>query len=179
MPLSEPCRLETELPVILLIRPTESSDPEWTDFDLGPGIFTIPTGHEVSVRIKNIDNKILAALVKEIQGCPAVTELNLTENRNITDDGIKKITPLKQLTSLNLSSCDITDAGLEFLPQLTHLRRLNLSFCNRISDLGVKKIQTFIQKLDYLDLQGCVRLTNAGINKIEHRNLTIHHKRMR
>ncbi len=160
-------------PISVSIRPINETGAEWQPFDEGPGYFSIPGGYEVCVRVKLIDNAILADLVKELQECPIITCLNLSENRNITNSGIPHLERLKNLTQLNLSSCNLTDEGLAPLAKLKKLTHLNLSYCNRITEIGFKPLKT-LTRLTYLDLQGCVRINHAGMKKIERRGLTIH-----
>ena len=164
---------ETTLDLTIYTRTAGQSD--WQEFDRGPGKFAFPDGVEAGIRIYRVDDLVLKTLVNEISSCKAIVFLNLSENRKVTDDGLELLTPLKQLTMLNLSSCDITNQGLEHLASFTRLTWLNLSYCNRISDNGVRVVAR-LKNLAYLDLQGCVHLTRPGINRIARRGLTIHWK---
>lgn len=165
---------ETSHGLWLSIRPAGEDSGEWQDFDQGPGRFAIPAGFEACVRIKNIDDAALLELATEVAACQAVTCLNLSENRKVTDTGLSRIAALTQLTILNLSSCDITDRGLTWLKGLKRLRVLNLSYCNRISEAGLKHLRV-LTGLTYLDLQGCPRINHAAILKtVARRGLTIH-----
>ncbi len=163
----------TTLPIQVLIRPLNQAGADWQDLDRGPGYFKIPAGHEASIRIRTIDTPTMDVLIKEIGGCLAITALNLSENRNITDHAMEYVAGMRQLTELNLSSCAITDSGLEPLRMLSALARLNLSYCNRITDVGLRSIQG-LRNLTYLDLQGCVKISNGGVSKLRRRTLTIH-----
>lgn len=125
------------------------------------------------IRARNIDDSQLRALVKELVLCPAVTFLNLSENRKITETSLDYLRPLVTLTGLNLSSCSLTAQGLAHLSALTHLAHLDLSYCNRLTDACVKPIRALIH-LRFLDLQGCVKISHGGISRIERRGLTIH-----
>lgn len=165
---------ETSLDLWLLIQPTGSELDEWQVYEQGPGRFVIPSGFEACVRIKNIDDLVLLHLVEEVAICPAVVYLNLSENRKITDEGLRRIAGLNLLKILNLSSTGITDRGLVWLKDLKHLKVLNLSYCNRLSDAGLKHLRS-ISGLTYLDLQGCPRIHHAAIIKyVARRGLTIH-----
>jgi len=164
----------TILDAKILVRPADGSSTEWQEFERGPGRFIIPDGIEACVRVKNIDDKALLGLVDEIVACPAVTCLDLAENRKVTDASLQRIARLTQLKILNLSSCDITDNGLAWLEDLKDLRVLNLSYCNRISGEGLKHLRG-LTHLMYLDLQGCPRIKHAAIIKtIARRGLTVH-----
>lgn len=173
MTLTGECSFSSSLPISVTVRPADQPGAEWQDFDEGPGIFHLPAGHVARVRIKNIDNSVLAHLVTELQACPAVTELDLAENRGITDSGLARLKPLRQLTSLNLSSCDLSDAGMDHLLAFDNLTRLNLSYCNRLTDRGAKTLSR-LRSLEYLDLQGCVKITRAGVAHLDRHGLEIH-----
>ena len=161
------------LPITLYEYQPGQHPAEWRELDRGPGIFHIPAATQVVVRIRTIGNKDLETLAREISSCPAVTFLNLSENRNIMDDGMEVFSTLSQLTGLNLSSCSITDSGLAHLKNLIHLQHLNLAFCNRITDVGLRHLHK-LTTITYLDLQGCVKISQGGVSKLERKNLTIH-----
>lgn len=163
----------SSLPVVLYLYQPGQHPAEWREFDRGPGIFHIPADSQVVVRIRTIGDKDLETLSREITPCPAVTFLNLSENRNITDKGMEVFTSLGQLTGLNLSSCSITDTGMAFLRSLNRLQHLNLSFCNRITDAGLRHLHK-LNQLTYLDMQGCVKISQGGVSKLERKTLTIH-----
>ena len=164
---------ETNLPLIVYVRPMGDKTHEWTEFDQGPGEFSIPMAFDVYLRVKNIRDDELYSLVKAVTNLPGLTYLNLSENRNITDLGLSRLTALPKLTRLNLSSCNITNGGLPHLAELKKLEYLDLSYCNRISDEGLRALKS-MTRLVFLDLQGCVKTSLAGIRKIERRGLTIH-----
>ena len=166
-------RFSSSLPIVIYLYLHGQQPVEWREFDQGPGSFHIPDGLEAAVRIKTVGNGELAQLAKEIAACPAVTFLNLSENRKISDEGMQAFAGLSQLTGLNLSSCSITDLGLAQLKPLMHLEHLNLAFCNRITDIGLRHLEK-LPKLTYIDFQGCVKITQSGVARLEHKKITIH-----
>jgi hypothetical protein len=168
---SDPNHFSSALPIIILTRP--SSDVDWQELDRGPGYFQIPAGHEVRVRMKSIDDEDLADLVKELQNVEALRFLDLSENRNVSDKGLTRLHGLAQLTGMNLSSCGITSAGVEYLRELPHLAYLNLSFCNKLNDQVVKILEN-MRSLTYVDLQGCLSITNGAVSRIRRRNLVVY-----
>jgi len=163
--------ITTELPIQVLQRPVGSS-ADWQDLDGGPGLISLPPGSEFSIRVKSIDNRALAGLVKEIGEMSGLVSLNLSENRNVTNDGVKHLRRLTQLAGLNLSSCTITNAGIEHLRALNRLSYLNLAYCNHLNDLTLKKLEA-MKNLIYVDLQGCLSITTAGLVRVRRKNLTI------
>ncbi len=167
-------RFSSTFPVVIYIRVPSNPPMDWQEFDQGPGIFHIPAGNEVMVRIKNIDDQELRTLVRELTGFIPLVYLNLSENRKITNIGLEYIRGLEQLSMLNLSSCSLTDDGIKHLAAMTRLEYLDLSYCNRLSDNGLKHLRN-LPKLSYLQLQGCLRITKAGIARFGRRSLTIIH----
>ncbi len=166
-------RFSTTLPIVIYLYQPGQHPAEWREFDRGPGSFQLPAGKEAVVRIRTIGDAELVRLAQDITTCPAVTFLNLSENRNITDAGMQVFSSLTQLSGLNLSSCGLSDLGMAHLKALTHLTHLDLSFCNRITDVGLRTLEK-LPRLSYLDLQGCVKITQSGVARLERKTLTIH-----
>ena len=165
----------TTLPVWVLCRPRQPGAPDWRELDHGPGAIQLPPGEEARLRINKLDDDLLEQMVREIKGCPAITGLNLAENRNVTNEGLAYLVHLPQLTYLNLSSCSVTNSGLRHLLGMHNLRYLDLSYCNRLTDDGIKELKA-LRSLKYLDLQGCVKVSNASLSKLRRDGLTIHHR---
>lgn len=162
----------SELPIVVLVRPTGSSQ-DWRELDRGPGYFHIPDDHEVRIRVKSIDDQGLLNLVRELQDLSTLRFLDLSENRNVTDSGLARLSALPQLTGLNLSSCTITSTGLENLKSLTNLSYLDVSFCNKLNDQALKIFEK-MHKLTYVSLQGCLSITKGGLARIRRKTLKIY-----
>ena len=161
------------LPIEVFIKENGIGIKAWRKLDIGPGIFHIPADHAVMIRVRNIDNNFLENLANEIKDFEYITALNLSENRKVTDKGLKEISILNQLVDINLSSCDISDKGLSIISKLTNLRRLNISYCNRITDSGIILLKN-LSNLEFLDLQGLPKITNGSLSKIRKSSLIIH-----
>lgn len=159
------------LPIVVLTRPAGQSD--WQVLDEGPGFFTIPAAHEAAVRLRLGSDAVLRTLIPEIAGCPALTYLNLSENRGITDRGLEYLSAAPQITMLNLSSCDVTNEGLRALKALSRLEHLELSYCNRLTDNALLALRD-LTRLEYLDLLGCLKMTHAALKRFNKRGLIIH-----
>lgn len=165
-------RFSTSLPIIVLSRP-EGENVDWQEVDRGPGYFNIPAGQEVRVRIKGINDSDLNELMNDLRDVQALRFLDLSENRNVTNEGLARLKAVPQLTGLNLSSCSITSTGLEHLRALPRLQTLILSYCSRLTDPALKTLEA-MKNLTFVDLQGCLGLTNGGLARIRRRSLTIH-----
>ena len=110
-----------------------------------------------------------------------LTELNLGNNKNISDVGIKAISTVInntkaksqecRLDKLDISDCDLTDnAIVELSPCVIYLTELTLSGNRNISAVGIKAISTVINntkaksqecRLDKLDISDCDLTDNA------------------
>lgn len=165
-------RFSSSQPVIVLTRPA-SGDVDWQEIDRGPGYFTVPPGHEIRVRIKSINDADLYELIQELRDVEDLRFLDLAENRNVTNEGLKYLRLLPQLTGLNLSSCSITNTGLEHLRELPRLSSLYLSYCNKLTDAALKTLES-MKRLTYVDIQGCLSITKAGLARVRRRDLNIH-----
>ena len=168
-------RFVSALPVIVYTRPAGQKGADWQEFDRGPGYFHVPVGHEIGVRIKGIDDRVLRDLVEELRAVESLRFLDLAENRNVTDSGIARLSELKQLTILNLSSCTLTNAGLIELKQLTRLQRLILTYCNKLNDSAVKTLEA-MRSLEYVDIEGCLSITKGALARVRRRDLEIFRK---
>lgn len=158
------------LPLVIYTRP-EGEDIDWQEVDRGPGYFNLPAGQEIRVRIKGINDEELGEVVNDLQPVTTLRFLDLSENRNVTNDGLARLKALPQLTGLNLSSCTISNAGLAHLRALPHLVYLDLTYCNHLSDPALKIIES-MRGLTFVDIKGCLGFTQKGFSLIRRRNLT-------
>jgi hypothetical protein len=161
------------LPIQILRRQITGKNRDWTTAEMGPGKFIFVDNEEVGVRVHNFNDDTLLELVKEIQDIHSLVMLNLSENRKITDKGLRVLKSLIQIEELNLSACDITNKGLEFLASFPHLRILNISYCNRITGEGLLFLKKS-SKLDFLDVQGLPKINTGHIARIRRPTLIIH-----
>jgi hypothetical protein len=168
-----PDTLNTIFEITVFARPAGEAAIDWRELDHGPGLIHLPPGEEIGVRTRGFNDEDLQKLVEELSGLPQLVMLNLSENRNITDAGVRFLPALHNLRTLNVSSVGMTNAGLATLPTLERLSSLDLSFCNRITDLGLKALRS-MNRLTALNLQGCVKVTTAGIARLRRSGLTIH-----
>ena len=169
-------RLETGLEMILYTIPCEEASSRWLDwqeFDRGPGIFYIPDTVYLGIRAQGLHDAEVRKLAEDLKPVGNLRYLNLAENRGITNDGMAAVGALRQLRYLNIGACDINNQGMGFLPNLINLEYLNLSYCNRITEKTAPFVQK-LPKLNYLDLQGCIKINTGGLKKFEKKGLTIH-----
>jgi Leucine-rich repeat (LRR) protein len=151
----------------------DTLDVDWMVLDTGPGKFHILEGMELGIRVKNFDDGMFKTLTEELDGCPSLTMLNLSENRKITGRSLRLLHQFQSLWDLNLSACDIDNAATELLATLRNLERLNLSYCNRLTEPGLLRLRG-LKDLRYLDLQGIPKLNTGIIARLRRPGLTIH-----
>ncbi|XP_061054215.1 F-box and leucine-rich repeat protein 13 [Eubalaena glacialis] len=101
---------------------------------------------------------------------PNISHIYMVDCKGITDGSLKSLSPLKQLTVLNLANCvRIGDMGLkQFLdgPASTKIRELNLSNCIHLGDASIAKLSERCFNLNYLSLRNCEHLTDLGVEFI-------------
>ena len=165
-------KIMTSLPVIIFSRARATPPPDWVEIARGPGDISLPDGHEYGFRIRNIGDDELDILIKELAQVDPLVFANLSENRNIDDEGLELLRFLPNLKILNLSSCGLTNVGIANLKILPHLTELDLSFCNRLTGLTLKYLRE-MPTLQKLNLQGCVKITNGDMARFRRPNVAL------
>ena len=97
-------------------------------------------------------------------------ELDLSQEKNMTDSRLKSIIESMQakgylITSIDLIGCwKITDRGLEVLKGMP-LTQLNLVGCTQITDVGLEVLKGM--PLTQLNLCGCTQITDVGLGVLK------------
>jgi hypothetical protein len=107
--------------------------------------------------------------LRAVSNCTAlITTLDL-RRCNVTNVGVRALSCLPALTSLNLSWCRaVTDVGLRAVRSCTALTFLDLRRCN-VTNVGVRALSC-LPALTSLDLRACGKVTAAGVQAL--RNTT-------
>lgn len=92
----------------------------------------------ISVNFVNV-KKYSSALIDDLKGTTNQLIRAKLNNQPVTDEDVKKLTYLKNLTQLNLENTAITDASLTYLKDLPNLEHLNLYGTN-ITDKGIEAL---------------------------------------
>lgn len=96
---------------------------------------------------------------------PHMRELDVSDCACISDEGLRHISKMINLSSVNLGMCElITDEGLKHLSQSPALRRLDFTGCDLITDEGLRHISSL--KLTRLDLCDCGDITDDGLHHV-------------
>src|SRR5262245_17073757 len=100
-----------------------------------------------------------------------VVEVRLDDLPGVTDETLRALAPLQNLTVLYLIGAKVTDAGLKELAPLKSLAALSLSD-TQVTDVGLKELAP-LKNLTYLNLYG-TKVTDAGLEElVALKNLTI------
>lgn len=122
-----------------------------------------------------IDDECLLAMSRFQLLCTTLKVLNLSHAAYITDRGLAHfLSKSPNLTSVTLQSCklisDISvialcgNASAHVESKLTHL---NVSYCIHITDASLRALaDSFPLSLTYLDVLGCLQITEDGIQYI-------------
>lgn len=165
-------KIGTSYPIEIFLRPASQKEIDWVKLDDGPGFFEIPEGMEAEISIKNINDEIIKPLLEELQYVEGIISLNLSENRNVGNLGMRFVPLLTQIKELNLSACGLNDYGIDPIIGMKNIRYLDLSYCTRLTDLAIKKLGE-MRYLEELYLRGIPKINHAAIKKIERRTLLI------
>jgi hypothetical protein len=128
------------------------------------------------------NNKVCDQFLEDISTrFPNLTFLNLSDCRDISDDGLVNLSNslcFTGLQSLILNGCDrLSDFGVaEALEKLVYrpakLNSLSLSFCIKLTD-NVIDVLTQIPSLLHLELAGCSGFTRVGLTRLKSSHLEI------
>jgi hypothetical protein len=117
----------------------------------------------------------------DFRDCPAITDQSLVLmarcsltaqiERKRLQSTQNEIPPHPTTTSvlnpsiIHVRGINITDYGLiQFVQQYPSLRKIRLYNCSQITDESVHAIGTYCLRLMELDLTGCIKITDEGIN---------------
>jgi Leucine-rich repeat (LRR) protein len=73
--------------------------------------------------------RLTNAALKTLSQIESLTSLNLSQNRYISDAGLRYLSRLQWLTHVNLSGCGITQLGLASLQSLSSIKTVSLFGC--------------------------------------------------
>ena len=103
--------------------------------------------------------------MKLVEGrCKNLKVLNLGQNFDITDVGVGALAELTNLTHINLAHTNITDDGLMKLTALKNLTSVAIKGCRYVSKSGVESLQhemPRIREVAWVDPH--LRVTSMGV----------------
>lgn len=141
----------------------KQSDPVNTLRSLGASVDVDSEGNAISVRW-GLFSAVTEDGIQQLQQLTTVKELELA---GMTDDWLRYLAPLSQLTSLVLGRdgfSRITNGGLKHLSHLTNLRTLHLP-SPKITDAGMIHLKGLVD-LQRLDIS-FAQVTLGGLKQLE------------
>ena len=124
------------------------SDREWDDL--------LAVARERQVASLHALGLMTDAVLARVADLDHVTSLTLAGSRSLTDEGLRHLARMPQLTCLNLSEYpggNLTDRGLEVLRHLPNLRTFEMTWQRGITDAGVANLK-YCDHLERVDVMG-------------------------
>ena len=104
--------------------------------------------------------------LRELSRLTGLKSLNLSHCSNLTDKGLRAVSSLTGLTSLNLRDCSkVSNKGLQVVSSLTGLTSLNLTWCELVTDEGLRVVSS-LTGITSLDLWACSNVTDKGMRTL-------------
>eukprot|EP01112_Ceratiomyxa_fruticulosa_P023221 TRINITY_DN8793_c0_g1_i1.p1 TRINITY_DN8793_c0_g1~~TRINITY_DN8793_c0_g1_i1.p1 ORF type:complete len:328 (-),score=29.85 TRINITY_DN8793_c0_g1_i1:324-1223(-) len=94
--------------------------------------------------------------------------LNVTWCSSLNDESLSGLSLFTSLTHISFQESRITDIGMKFISFVPWIKSLNISFCNLVSDVGIGHICINLHALESLNLSWCVRITDTALKYISH-----------
>ncbi|XP_074873116.1 F-box and leucine-rich repeat protein 13 [Carettochelys insculpta] len=111
-----------------------------------------------------------SSLMKIAQRCHNLTYLNIRYCESVTDGGIEALGNMTSLISIDISGTAVSDMSLVALGHIRRMKELSISECRKITDMGIQMTDLCIQYLSgvchylhFLDISGCVHLTDKTL----------------
>jgi hypothetical protein len=138
-----------------------------TDAAMGKLVRSFPA--VVSLEVKLVPGE-WAVLTDEgmraVSGLPKLTSLNISCCKLVTDAGMRAVSRLPALTFLDFAGCQlVTDEGVRAVSGLPKLTSLNISFCKEVSDEGMLAVSS-MPALISLELHCCDKVTDEGVRAV-------------
>jgi hypothetical protein len=102
--------------------------------------------------------------LQDIAALSSLRTLIIAHGRHVTDNGVRSITGLADLSQLELSGCSISDEALLYISQLRRLEALNLNR-NSVGDVGLEHLWQLsnLRELHMLD----TNISAAGVAALQ------------
>jgi bacterioferritin-associated ferredoxin len=143
-----------------------------TDEAMGMLVRSFPAVVSLELKHGGYEEDVLTdESMRAVSSLTALTSLNLTNCRQVTDDGVRAVVAdeglravscLRALTSLNLYHCDkVTDVGVRaVVSSCTAIKSLNL-----VTNEALRAVRS-LPALTFLDLRGCGNVSAAGVQTL-------------
>ncbi|EDV21752.1 uncharacterized protein TRIADDRAFT_59792 [Trichoplax adhaerens] len=112
-------------------------------------------------RIKDVGpDRVAAEWVLRCGGSVKFANKKWLSDYNSLSDGPRASFMLEHI---DLNETTITDEGLRHVTFLKYLKSINLCTCHNVTDIGMHHISSLQESLIKLNLNGCSSVTNAGL----------------
>ena len=119
----------------------------------------------------SVGKRITNAGIRHISKMTQLVSLELDDSTSVDGRCIAYLTDLKNLNRLNLEGASLTEDDLRHLASFKHLRKLNLSNC-QLSDSSLDEV-TKVRSLQVLNLAGN-NISNKGVSSLSKLTNLIH-----
>ncbi len=117
------------------------------------------------------DTKILDSALLNVAKILTLEELNLSGAKNLTDDGMRFLIPLKHLHTLDLSQTRITSKSFNYIKQLPELQTLILSG-TAVDQNGLREVLT-IPGFRQVKIDNCSKINSELAQALAQEFLTV------
>ncbi len=110
-----------------------------------------------------ITDRGLQALAKYAK---TLISLDISSCKEVTDSGVRKLLQKLKLQVLSISGCaNLTDDTIYEIADSGRwtIESLDLSYCEKITDIAIKALAEYCQKLNKLDIRFCQYLTGLSV----------------
>jgi hypothetical protein len=118
---------------------------------------------EVTLAGEGVDDASLGQLASALKDLPQPQRLTV-KSFHVTDEGLKHIAVLKDLTSLSLN-CNVTGTGLKYLEGLTNLEELEFACSAELTNEGFVNVK-HLKALRRLRLVGASQITDVALGAL-------------
>lgn len=104
--------------------------------------------------------------LQDIAALSSLRTLIIAHGRHVTDNGVRSITGLADLSQIELSGCSVSDEALLYISQLGKLETLDLHY-NSVGDAGLEHLRQLsgLRELNMLD----TNVSAAGVAALQSR----------
>lgn len=150
----------------------KGNEPEnWEELGTTPGSVTIPPEYNVKLIPGDLNRETfpiwLRHLIRNLKVEDIIVKyLDLSEQKEITDENLTLLEQFPQLEWLDLSSTEITSRSFASLNRLKKLKHLYLNNCRWVTDASVRSIRELHHLVD-LQLAENPMVSNEGLKYLQ------------
>jgi hypothetical protein len=110
------------------------------------GLIRVTTSDQILRLSADVDEVLVRSLTDEklrdiASAVPGLRRLVTDGNNRVTDEGLRHLSVMIRLESLDLEWSGISDAGLEAIAAVSTLRWVDVGFCQGVTEAGVSRLR--------------------------------------